>query len=115
MPLVNNARPIALESNTFTLAFTKQSFIDMLNNPKGKGFLEGMIDKVLRVDKGTYRVKGVLTDSASAAANHVVRSVEPAAPPPVLETQPLPEAPEASTELLDEVIAIFGGKIIEDE
>jgi len=58
--VIMDARPVEQTGKTFTVAFTQKAYVDLLESPKRKSFLEGILDKVLRADKGTYRVRIIL-------------------------------------------------------
>ncbi|MDR3709565.1 MAG: DNA polymerase III subunit gamma/tau [Capsulimonadaceae bacterium] len=109
--VISDARPIRQDGATIALAFHNKAFVDMLENPKRRQFVEDVINKVLRAEPGTYKVKGVLSDSGAGE-----QTASQSAPPP-------PKPPEAFVQrtmedgspLRDEVIEIFGGRIIEEQ
>lgn len=116
--LIKDATPIAQEGKTFTLAFTQKANRDMMENTKRRSFVEEIINKTLEAPAGTFHVKAVLVSAGSSGngtqkPGAARKTPAPAPPAPVQES--LPEQPEDSSDLLDEVIAVFGGKIIEDE
>lgn len=111
--LIKDATPIAQDGKTITLAFTQQANLSAtMDSPRRRSFVEEIINKTLGVAQGTYRLKGILANSSHGSVKKDdQKRPEPAAP----RQESLPEAFDGSSELLDEVIEVFGGKIIEEE
>ncbi|MDQ2687160.1 MAG: DNA polymerase III subunit gamma/tau [Armatimonadota bacterium] len=109
MALIKDAHPIALHGKTFTLRFTSRFFVDKLEkNERGRQVIEEAVNKTLRVEPETYRIKGVLegdTPPAKIGQGQAPRAVRVATPAPV---------PETPSQFFDEVHAVFGGQIIDD-
>ncbi len=116
--IVKDAVPVALEGTVVHLEFAIKGI--KLENPKRREAVEMIINKVLRVADGTYKVRAVDAAAPSisngAAARNSV-AAEPA-PAPVserqYETAELTENDD-STPILDEVISVFGGRIIDED
>jgi DNA polymerase-3 subunit gamma/tau len=107
--LITDAKPIAIENNVVTLQFGKQGafHVDRLNNPakpKAREIVEEVISLALGAEPGAFRVRAVL---------------ESAAPPPP-EKRPAKDesrrsnATAKSDPLMDEVMAVFGGRVLDD-
>ena len=104
LPLIKDARPIALQGHTFLLQFTQSVWLDKLGaSERGRQFVEDAINRTLKAEPGTYKVRGVLQGSAAAGD----KSARPAAPTAAPQHEPSP--------LLDEVIAVFGGRVIDEK
>lgn len=103
-----DALPIRQEGSIIVLGFNNKAYVDMLDSPNRRKFIEEIICKVIRAEAGSIKVRGVLNaqgDSADAATSV---PAPPPAEPPVQATM------EDDSPKLDEVISIFGGNIIEE-
>ncbi len=106
--LVRDAKPTALHGHTFTLEFTSRFFVDKLaKNEKGRKTIEDVINKTLDAAPDTYQIKCVMQGEGGSGNG---ASKKPPAPNPTSR----PAAPDADSALLDEVIAVFGGKVLDD-
>ncbi len=106
--LVRDAKPTALHGHTFTLEFTSRFFVDKLaKNDKGRTTIEDVINKTLDAAPDAYKIKCVMQGEGGPLNGTAKRSTP--APSPSR-----PAAPEADSALLDEVIAVFGGKVLDD-
>ncbi|MGO8671869.1 MAG: DNA polymerase III subunit gamma/tau [Capsulimonadaceae bacterium] len=119
--MVKDATPIRFENSVFTLRFTNPLFVDRLEkNDRGRKTIEEIICRTLDVEPGTFRIRCVLESAMST---------EPPASRPALDSPESPtvraltngrenESPTLSErdsgQLMDEVIAVFGGKILDD-
>jgi DNA polymerase-3 subunit gamma/tau len=113
--LIKDASLVSQDGRIFTLAFTQKMNLDMMENPKRRAFVEEIINKTVGAQAGTFRVKAVLAGSAPASEKPKTARASGAPAPTAPAQASLPEPAEKSSELLDEVIAVFGGKIIEEE
>ncbi len=106
--LVRDAKPVALHGHTFTLEFTSQFFVDRLaKNDKGRTTIEDVINKTLDAAPETYKIRCVM-QGEGGPPNGTARKVS--LPP----STPAPAHAEADSALLDEVIAVFGGRVLDD-
>ena len=108
MALIKDAQPIALHGKTFTLRFSSQFFVDKLEkNERGRQVIEEAVNKTLRVEPETYRIKGVLEGDLPAP------KIGQGQAPRIRVVVPAP-APEPPSPFFDEVHAVFGGQILDD-
>ncbi len=106
--LVRDAKPMALHGQTFTLEFTSRFFVDKLaKNEKGRTTIEDVINKTLDVAPETYKIKCVM-QGEGISANGPAKKISMPSP------APLAGAPQQDSALLDEVIAVFGGRVLDD-
>jgi len=78
----------------------------MFDGPSRRKFIEEIICKVLRAEAGAFKVRGVLNASTEAPKAQIE------APPPAPAVQ---VALEEDAPILDEVISIFGGNIVDED
>ena len=110
---LREGEPISLTGNTILVKFPNVASVDRLEgNDRGKQLLEEAVNKTLGVDVGTYRVKATLTGVAPPARAPQAKVAQGLAPP-VREATPL--APEKPGAFVDEVIAVFGGQLLDDD
>ncbi len=114
--LIKDAHAAALNGQVFTLEFGNRFFVDRLSsNESGRQMIEDQINRALGVAEGTYRVRGILRGTNLGPMK--AAATTPA--PRVRETTrsaPEPPAPQAAFDpLMDEVIAVFGGRIEDDD
>lgn len=106
--LVRDAKPTALHGHIFTLEFTSQFFVDRLaKNDKGRTTIEDVINKTLDAAPETYKIRCVM-QGEGGPSNGTARKM------PTPPSTPAPAHAEADSALLDEVIAVFGGRVLED-
>jgi len=105
---VKAARPVALLDHTVVLEFTSQFSFDRVDSKeRGRKMIEEIINKTLGADPGAYKIKCVMEGHAlptRAPQNKIAQSVAPSA---------RTEAPRGP--FVDEVIAVFGGKLLDDD
>jgi DNA polymerase-3 subunit gamma/tau len=108
--LIKDAHAIALNGHMFTLELSNRFFVDRLSsNEAGRRMIEDQINKTLGVPEETYRVKGILRGEGLGPTR-----IAQSAAPRVRETPQ--NTPQATLDpLMDEVIAVFGGRIEEDD
>ncbi len=110
---VKAARPVALQDHTIILEFDNQfSFDRVQSKEKGRKMIEEIINRTLGADAETYRVKCVMQGHAPPsrpASGKLAQSVAPAA------RQTVPPATDTPGPFVDEVIAVFGGRLLDDE
>jgi DNA polymerase-3 subunit gamma/tau len=105
--LMTDATPIDQTGQTITLEFTQSSFIARLESPRAMEKLQDVINKVLKKAPKTFKVRAVLRDDSPRPV-----AAEPTHINPIHQHQPVPD--DSPTDLLDEVISIFGGRIIDE-
>jgi DNA polymerase III subunit gamma/tau len=108
VPLMNDATPIAQVGQVITLRFTQPSYAAKLDSPRAMERLQEVINKVLKKAPKTFKIKAVLFDQAEPAKPAKSTISEPAP----TKHQPVPD--DSPSDILDEVISVFGGRIIED-
>lgn len=103
--MIREAMPVGMDDSTIILKFVNKFNVDRLaGNERGRKAVEDIINRQLGVPQGTYRIKCVLNDPAPAPAPVLARqSTAPTAPPH-----------EEPDELLETVIAVFGGNVIDE-
>jgi DNA polymerase III subunit gamma/tau len=107
VPLMNDATPIAQVGQIITIEFANKSNTDKLaENPRRLEFLENAVNKTLRKPPKTFKVRPVLRGAPDLTNLGKSNGSTPKA-------KPVPD--DSPSDLLDEVIAVFGGKIIEDD
>ena len=107
---VKAAKPVAMQDHSVILEFDNQfSFDRVQSKEKGRKMIEEIINRTLGVDPDTYKVKCVLHGQTLPT-----RGVSPA---PV--SKPLGLAAAIAADVpgpfVDEVIAVFGGRLLDDE
>lgn len=110
-PLIRDAVPVSLSGSTIMLKLSSPFAVQRMNsNPKGRKVVEDVISKVLEVPEGTFTVKCVLHDPATTSVHMDTAKSEPS-------QQSLENSVQNNTDngLLEEVIAVFGGRVVEDE
>jgi DNA polymerase-3 subunit gamma/tau len=106
VPLVRDATPIAMEGSIITLQFASPFHFDRIQqNERGRKTLEDIISKTLDVPIGTYKIKCILGKEP----------VSVSMPGPASKPKSIMEEEEPHSPLMDEVIAVFGGKLLDDE
>lgn len=116
--VIRDAEPVALNGHTVILQFTSQFNVDKLEgNERGRAVVEDAINRTLGSEPGAYKVKGILKGHALPARSGASRIAEvkvaqSLAPRPPDVAAPKPEANGA---FVDEVIAVFGGRLLDDE
>jgi len=105
---VRDAKPVALHGHTFTLEFTSRFFVDKLaKNDKGRIMIEDVINKTLDAAPETYKIRCVMQGEGGPPNGTAKKVGMPS-------SAPRPAQAEADSALLDEVIAVFGGRVLED-
>ena len=109
--LIKDGRAISLHGQTFTLEFSSSFNVDRITkNEAGRRMIEDQINRTLGEPDGTYKIQGVLRGEG-IAPEKVAQGVSPR--PRVPEQVVARQAP--LDPLMDEVIAVFGGQIVEDD
>jgi DNA polymerase-3 subunit gamma/tau len=104
---VRDASPIAVREKTIFLQFSGRFHYErMESSEKGRKALEDIINKTLGLEPGTYKIKCTMQGENSA-----IRSATPGPP------KPAPAVVEEAQEspLMDEVIAVFGGRVLDED
>jgi len=119
-PIARDAKVTSLDGNAFILSFSSRFHIDRLEkNDKGRKALEEIINKTLDVTPGTYRIRSVMAGQEPPPSPSSAYAAPPPAPMPVRAApEPLPAAPNSyddESDLVEDVIAVFGGRILEDD
>ena len=130
LPTVKDARPAALEGSTFILGFNSQFHLDRLEkNEKGRKALEEVINKTLDVGPGTYKVRCMPLAQAELMANQsramdqktgvapreTIVAPEPLKTESAIQFSAQPAMAEPESDLVEDVIAVFGGRILDDD
>ncbi len=110
---LREGEPFSLSGSTILIQFPSSASVDKLEgNERGKQLLEEAVNKTLGVEAGTYRVKAMLR----GAAVPVGAAQEKAALMPAVQLReaaaPVQEKPSP---FVDEVIAVFGGRLLDDD
>lgn len=103
--LVRNARPSAMTGHIVTLEVANAFDVDRLSNDRRRKVVEDIINRALSAEPGTYRVKAVIKGSGGAAKIAI-------SPPPRVREQA--DATASHSPFLDEVIAVFGGRVLDE-
>ena len=116
--VIRDAEPVALLGSVVILQFSSLFNVEKIeSNEKGRQVLEDAINKTLGADAGPFKVKALLQGNPlpSGAAGKP-RTTPPAATAPA-PTRAAPEAPAANVPgaFVEEVIAVFGGKLLDDD
>ncbi len=110
---VKAAKPVALQDKFVILEFDNQfSFDRVQSKEKGRKMIEEIIDRTLGVEPDTYKVKCIMAGQALPTRGGVSRAAEPPVKP--REMAPAARA-DAPSPFVDEVIAVFGGRLLDDE
>ena len=109
---VKAAKPVAMQDHSVILEFDNQfSFDRVQSKEKGRKMIEEIISKTLGADPDTYKIKCVLPGQAlpqrGASGPAATMTQAPARGPAAIADAPGP--------FVDEVIAVFGGRLLEDD
>ncbi len=113
--VIRDAEPVALLGSVIILQFSSRFNVEKIeSNEKGRQVLEDAINKTLGADAGPFKVKALL--QGQPLPTGAVTKSRAATPDPV----PMPAAPEASAAstpgaFVEEVIAVFGGRLLDDD
>ncbi len=115
--LVKDAKPVALHGHAFTLQFTSRFFVDRMNgNERGRKTVEDIINKTLDAAPGTYTIRCILVgDGDSDEGREGLSARMKKTPPAPSAPQSAPPDAPAHSPLMDEVIAVFGGRVLDDQ
>lgn len=103
--LVRKANPVAIAGQTVILEVANEFDVDRLSNERRRKVVEEIINRALNAEPGTYKVKAVIKGVAAP--------VKAAISPPLRIREAAP-ATAAHSPFLDEVIAVFGGQVLEE-
>ncbi len=107
---VKAAKPVAIQDHSVLLEFDNQfSFDRVQSKEKGRKMIEEIINRTLGVDLDTYKVKCVMHGQTLP-----VRGVSPALAPKPREMAAAVAA-DVPGPFVDEVIAVFGGRLLDDD
>ncbi len=112
--LIRDAVPIALSGQTIILQFNGQFNVDKVEaNAKGRQVLEEAINKTLDVGPEHFRVKAVLKGQPvpGNGSKHRTASAALSSAPAIFPAT----AHDVPGPFVDEVIAVFGGQLLEDD
>ena len=114
VPLMKDATPYSQAGQVITLEFTMSIMIDkMATNPQRLELVEDIINKTLKAPPKTFKVRPVLKGAHEQLPSARGHAEPPARPQTASKPTPVPD--DSPSDLLDEVIAVFGGRIIEDD
>ncbi len=112
--MIRKAEPVSLVGSTITLQFDNPVSVDKINtNERGRQVVEDAINKTLGVEPKTFKIKAIMQGATPAK---VALSTAPR--PRDVYSAPIKEnvsSPEPHSALLEEVIAVFGGRLVDDE
>ena len=107
---VKAAKPVAVQDRSVILEFDNQfSFDRVQSKEKGRKMIEEIINRTLGVDPDTYKVKCVMHGQTLPS-----RGVSPS-PAPRPREMAAAVAADVPGPFVDEVIAVFGGRLLDDE
>jgi hypothetical protein len=116
VPLMNDATPISQVGQVITLEFTMKTHTDKLaENPKRLERVQEVINKALKKPPRTFTVRAVLRGEHEPFRNGRKPGKPETQQRAAAAAKPLPVPDDGPSDLLDEVIAVFGGRIIEDD
>ncbi|MGI4789127.1 MAG: DNA polymerase III subunit gamma/tau [Janthinobacterium lividum] len=115
---VKAAKPVAVQDRSVILEFDNQfSFDRVQSKEKGRKMIEEIINRTLGVEPDTYKVKCVMAGQALP-----IRSASGQSPDPRLAQSMTPKprelaavAADVPSPFVDEVIAVFGGRLLDDD
>ncbi len=107
---VKAAKPVAVQEHSVILEFDNQfSFDRVQSKEKGRKMIEEIINRTLGADPDTYKVKCVMHGQTLP-----MRGVPPP-PAPRPREMAAAVAADAPSPFVDEVIAVFGGRLLDDD
>jgi len=115
---VKAAKPVAIQDNAVILEFDNQfSFDRVQSKEKGRKMIEEIIDRTLGAEPGTYKVKCVMAGQTLPARGSPGRSADIRAAQTLAPARPMAAAVAADvpSPFVDEVIAVFGGRLLDDD
>jgi len=115
---VKAAKPVAIQDNAVILEFDNQfSFDRVQSKEKGRKMIEEIIDRTLGAEPGTYKVKCVMAGQTLPARGSPGRSADLRAAQTLAPAHPMAAAVAADvpSPFVDEVIAVFGGRLLDDD
>ncbi len=119
--VIRDAEPVALLGNVIILQFSSRFNVEKIEaNEKGRQVLEDAINKTLGADVGPFRVKALLKGQplptgASAKSQTVAQAAPPSPPLAVRQAVPAASATNTPGPFVEEVIAVFGGRLLDDD
>ncbi len=110
---VKAAKPVAILDNAVILEFNNQfSFDRVQGKEKGRKMIEEIINRTLGVEPETYKIKCLLQGQPLPTRGVVSKVAQSLAPKP---REAAPPAPDRPGPFVDEVIAVFGGQLLDDD
>ncbi len=110
---VKAAKPVALQDHSVILEFDNQfSFDRVQSKEKGRKMIEEIINRTLGVEPETYKIKCLMHGQPLPTRGAVGKVAQSLAPKP---REAAPPAPARPGPFVDEVIAVFGGQLLDDD
>ncbi len=107
---LREGEPVSLQGNVIVVKFASSASVDRLEgNERGKQLLEEAVNKTLGVALGTYRVKAMLNGTLAPSRSPQDKATQ------ILSVQTVPTTSEQSSAFVDEVMAVFGGRLLDDD
>lgn len=116
--VIRDAEPVALLGHVVVLQFSSRFNVEKIEaNEKGRQVLEDAINKTLGADAGPFKVKALLQGQPLPSGAVGKPRTTPTAAPAPAPTPAAPEAPAANVPgaFVEEVIAVFGGRLLDDD
>jgi DNA polymerase-3 subunit gamma/tau len=109
---VKAARPVAIQDRSIVLEFDNQfSFDRVQSKEKGRKMIEEIINRTLGAEPDTYKIKCVMAGQSLPVRSSAAQNLAPK--PREMAT---PAAPaDVPGPFVDEVIAVFGGRLLDDD
>jgi DNA polymerase-3 subunit gamma/tau len=114
---VKAAKPAAIQGHSVILEFDNQfSFDRVQSKEKGRKMVEEIIDRTLGAEPGTYKVKCVMAGQTLPVRGSVGRTPEPRNGQMLTPAREITAgAADVPGPFVDEVIAVFGGRLLDDD
>ena len=110
--VIRDAEPVALNGQTIFLQFSGQFNVDRLEaNARGREVVEEAVNKTLGMESGHFKVRAILKGQVIPTRGTVGKVAQSLVP----QREAAPSAPEKPGAFVDEVIAVFGGQLLDDE
>ena len=114
---VKAAKPVAIQDHAVILEFDNQfSFDRVQSKEKGRKMIEEIIDRTLGAELGTYKVKCIMAGQTLPVRGAPGRTAELRTPQPLAPAREMASvAADTPGPFVDEVIAVFGGRLLDDD